>query len=258
MSEVDRFSPSATAAIIGASGDIGSNLANYLVRNGVKVICSVRPASLHRFKARVNYVGSLMRVFVGDMLDSDNLRKTIWDADIIYNMAGVVTLGARPEEFARVIAVNGFAQGVITHWIQQAGKGEEVKVVYPSSQRVHLALAHASVDTWVQEAVEAFSTHRDALVDKQDISTALGTFAAQFLVVHPLPTQCNVYEISKRLGEHLVSWLPQHCLMRISGVYGPGFTRGFIARAVHPQPEGNFEAAEKRDFVYIDDLNDLL
>ena len=249
---------STTAAIIGASGDIGSQLAGNLVHNGVRVICSVRPASLHSFKERASPIDPRMRILTGDVLDLANLRVIIQEADVLYNMAGVVTLSSKPDEFARVIAINGFSQGIITYLIQQMGRDRDVKVVYPSSQRVHLTSANASVDAWVQNAAQAYSACQDALVGEQDISTALEQFAEQFIASRPLPAGLNVYDISKRLGEHFVSLLPRHLSVRISGVYGPSFTRGFIHRAVNPKPEGNIEASEIRDFIYIDDLNEIL
>ncbi|KAI9770987.1 MAG: hypothetical protein M1840_002691 [Geoglossum simile] len=251
-------SSTTTAAIIGASGDIGSQLADYLVHNDVRVICSIRSASLPKFRTRMKYADSRMRVLIGDVLDLANLQEIIQGADILFNMAGAVTLSSKPGGFAKVIALNGFAQGIITHFIQQMGRDKNVKFVYPSSQRVHLTSANASVDAWVQEAAEAFFARKDALVSEQDIYTVLERFAGQFIASHPLPTGFNVYEISKRLGEHFVSLLPRHSLARISGVYGPGFTRGFIYRAVNPKAEGNVEASEKRDFIYIDDVNELL
>ena len=247
-----------TAAIIGASGDIGSQLARCLVRNDVRAICSVRHASFNSLKKRVNCVDPRMRVLTGNVLDLDNLRVIIQEADVLYNMAGIVTLSSKPDEFAKVIALNGFAQGTISYFIRQAGRDRAVKVIYPSSQRVHLTSADVSVHIWVQSAVQAYSAHQDDLVAEQDICTALERFAKQFLASHPLPAGSNVYEISKRLGEHFVSSLPRHIIVRISGVYGPSFTRGFIHRAVNPKPEGNIEASEIRDFIYIDDLSELL
>ena len=247
-----------TAAILGASGDIGSQLAGYLVHNGVRVICSVRPASLQSFKKRMNHVDPWMRILTGDVLDLANLRVIIQEADVLYNMAGVVTLSSKPDEFARVIALNRFAQGVITHLIQQMGRDRDVKVVYPSSQRVHLTSANASVDAWIQDAARAYFARQDALVAEQDIYAALERSAEQFIASHPLPADFNVYDISKRLGEHFVSLLPRHLSVRISGAYGPSFTRGFIHRTVNPKPEGNVEASEVSDFIYIDDLNELL
>ena len=247
-----------TAAIIGASGDIGSQLLAYLVHNGVRVVCSIRSGSLHTFKTRANCTDPRMRVSTGDVLDLANLRRLIQEADILYNMAGVVTLSSKPAEFARVLTLNGFAQGIITYLIQRMGREKDVKFVYPSSQRIHLTVANASVDAWVSDAAKAFSACKDSLVAEQDINAALERFAAQFITSHPLPTGFNVYEISKRLGEHFVSLLPRHSLVRISGVYGPSFTRGFIYRAVNPKAEGNVEAPEKRDFIYIDDINEIL
>ena len=199
-----------------------------------------------------------MRVLTGDVLDLDNLRVIIQEADVLYNMAGIVTLSSKPDEFAKVITLNGFAQGTITSFIRQMGRDRDVKVIYPSSQRVHLTSANASVDAWVHSAAQAYSAYQEDLVAEQNKYTALERFAKQFLASHPLPAGSNVYEISKRLGEHFVSSLPQHLVVRISGVYGPSFTRGFIHRAVYPKSEGNIEASEIRDFIYIDDLSELL
>lgn len=131
-------------------------------------------------------------------------------------------------------------------------------MVYPSTQRVHLTSASASIDAWVEEAAGSYFAHEDGLVTEQDVYTALERFTVQFIASHPLPAGFNVYKISKRLGERFVSLLPRHSLVRISVVYDPSFTRGFIHRAVNPKPEGNVEAPEKRDFIYIDDLNKLL
>ena len=249
---------STTAAIIGASGDIGSQLASYLVHNGIRVICSVRPASLHSFKKRANHIDPGMHILTGGVLNLANLRVMIQEADVLYNMAGVVTLSSKPDEFERVIALNGFCQGIITHLVQQMGRDWDVKVIYPSSQRVHLTSANASVNAWVQNASRAYFACQDALIAEQDVYTALEQFTEHLIASHPLPAGVNVYDVSKQLGEHFVSLLPRQLSVRISGVYGPSFTRGFIHRAVNPKLEGNIEASEIRDFIYIDDLTELL
>ncbi|KAI0448376.1 hypothetical protein F5B21DRAFT_518954 [Xylaria acuta] len=84
--------------------------------------------------------------------------------------------------------------------------------------------------------------------------------AARFLASHPLLAGVNAYEMFKWLGESFVSQLPRYSLMRISSAYGPGFTRGFIYRAISPNKarRGYVETAEKRDFIYDDDLSELL
>ncbi|KAK0121429.1 hypothetical protein ONS95_009723 [Cadophora gregata] len=258
VSDTGNHSPLTTAAVIGGSGDIGSQLVGHLVRNGVRVVCSVRSTTSVSFRKRQNLLDPKVRILTGNLLNFANLRWMIREADVLYNMAGIVSLNSKLDEFAKVIAINGLAQGVITHIIREMGRDKDLKVVYPSSQRVHLTDANVSVDTWIQEAGEAFSKHADALIAEQDTCTALEKFAELFISNHPLPAGFNIYEISKRLGEFFVSLLPRHSLMRISSVYGPAFTRGFTYRAINPKSEGNFEMPEKRDFIYSDDLNELL
>ena len=247
-----------TAAILGASSDIGSQLACYLVRQGMQVLCCVRPASLDSFMAKTIEANQQMRVLAGELLDPANLRLVIEQAEVLYNMAGIVTLGAKPEAFARVIAINGFAQGSIAHMIRQSGKEQEIKVIYPSTQRVHLVIKDASVTSWIKDAAQAFFDSQEALAAEPNMLAALEQFAEQLLVNHPLPAGPNVYEISKRLGEYFVSLLPRHLIVRITGAYGPSFSRGFVYRATNPKSEGNSESAEIRDFIYVDDLNEVL
>ena len=217
---IENINPSLTitAAINGASADIGSQLADSVVHDGVLVICSIRSAALHTFRTQAINTEPRIRECIRDLLDLANQRIVICEADILYNMAGVVIISTRPDKFAKIIAVNGFAQGIITQLIQQIKKVQDITVVYPSSQRVHLSSANAFVDKWVQEAGESFFARKDALVAEKDIYTALKKFAEQFIAGYPLPNGLNVYEISKRLGEHLMSSFPRHSLLRASSV----------------------------------------
>ena len=247
-----------TAAILGASGDVGSQLAGYLAHNGVRVICSVRAASLRTFERRTSHMNRGMRVLTGDVPDLANLRLIIREADVLYNMAAIVTLSSKPDQFAKILALNGLAQGVITHLIQRMGRDRDIKVIYPSSQRVHWTIGNTSVEAWIHNAAQAYFARQDELEAEHDISLALEQFAAHFIASHPLPAGVNVYDVSKRLGEYFVSFLPRHLSVRISGAYGPSFRRGFVYRAVNPSREGNIEVAETRDFIYIDDLNEIL
>ncbi|KAH6665672.1 hypothetical protein B0J14DRAFT_679020 [Halenospora varia] len=124
-----------TAGIIGTSGYIGFQLVGYLLHNNVRVICTIRSASLHSFKKRTNLTdpNPRVRVLTGNVLDLANLPVIIQEVDALYNMVGVVTISSKPNELARVIALNGFAQGIITHLIQEIGRDQDVKVLYPSA-----------------------------------------------------------------------------------------------------------------------------
>ncbi|KAK6193484.1 hypothetical protein LQW54_012422 [Pestalotiopsis sp. IQ-011] len=246
-------------AVIGASGDIGSALTDYLVDRVTRVICTVRQHSLDKFNDKIradNHVN--LRVLTGHPLDIPNLEIIIKDSDVLYNMAAVVTLSSDPRDQAKVIALNGFGQGIITHLIKSTGRENEIKVVYPSSQRVHLTLGDGAMDLWVQRASRAFQEEEEILMASQDVCASLEEFSERFIKDYPIPSGHNVYEVSKRLGEQFVSLLRRHVLVRISGVYGPSFTRGFISRAVSPRDRKSYESVEIRDFIFADDLNEIL
>ncbi|KAI3317793.1 3-dehydroquinate synthase-domain-containing protein [Xylariaceae sp. AK1471] len=259
VTAVSSIPPPRKAGIIGASGDIGSALTDYLVCHNTQVVCSIRAPSLDKFKTRTKCPGDRTRVLIGDAFDLSNLRAMISEVDVVYNLAGIVTLGSQPHDFPKVLAVNGFAQGIMTHLVQQAGRDGYVKIIFPSTQRVHLTSDDELVAMWVHTAAEAFAARKDELLsDHQDIYTKLESFARDLILVHPLPTGFDVYEISKRLGEYFVSSLSRYSLVRISDVYGPTVARGFVSRAIHPKSTVSSEARERRDFVYIDDVIELL
>ncbi|CAF9914792.1 MAG: hypothetical protein GOMPHAMPRED_008274 [Gomphillus americanus] len=248
-----------TIAVTAASGDIGSQLAGYCLSKNIRLICSVRPTALDKFDARMVHLDNNATLLVGDILHLDNLRTMIRHANVFFNMAGIVTLGAKCEDFGKVIALNGFPQGIVTWLIQEMNRESEVKVLFSSSQRVHLTLDDESITKWVAEAAAQFSSQAYHLLQSSDVQQALEQFTNDFLINRPLPQGHNVYEASKRLGEHFVALLPRHCLMRISSVYGSGYTRGMVYRACNPKSTSmNVEECEIRDFVYNDDLLELM
>lgn len=82
-----------------------------------------------------------MRVLIENVLDLTNLRVIIQEADILFNMAGIVTLSSKPDGFAKIITINGFAQGIITHFIHQMGREKDVKLVTKEEMNPDLTLA---------------------------------------------------------------------------------------------------------------------
>ncbi|KAJ1324255.1 2-epi-5-epi-valiolone synthase [Microdochium nivale] len=273
-----------TAAVLGASGDIGAALVQYLLDHGAKVFCTVRtrPGVTGKDGSGHTRIERLrtpdhpnLHVLVGYPLDKAILESIILEADVIYNMAAVVSLSSTPADQAQVIGLNGFGQGVVTYMVKALCRQDEVKIVYPSSQRVHLTLGHADIDAWVRLAEVAFAEWAQTSLlpmiqdsgkgvpsqnnNNFDMATALESLATDFIAANPLPRSvANIYELSKRLGEQLVALSARHVLVRISGVYSPSFTRGFAARAARPRNKKSFESVELRDFIYIDDLNKIL
>lgn len=250
-----RLPSAQSISIIGASGDLGSVLAQHIIdKRQEGVICLARSSSLHKLHSRLGCSGARTRILLGDILHPVHLRTIIRDTNTLINMAGIVTLSSPKNEHASVLAVNGFAQGVICHLIFESGSEKRIKFIYPSTQRTYLIISDARALQWIEKAIDAFSSSKSAITKRRDITRALHTFAADFVSSHPIPANVNVYELSKLLGERMVSTLPYHAVLRISGVYGPGFTRGFIQRAINPKSTENFEAAEIRDFIYVDDV----
>jgi nucleoside-diphosphate-sugar epimerase len=97
----------AKALITGASGFIGSHLANALKQLGDEVTCLVRGAS------RVDRLQPLgVRLAVGDVLDVESLRAAVCGQEVVYHVAGCVCAIGKSKYYQ----VNG--QG--THNVAQA------------------------------------------------------------------------------------------------------------------------------------------
>jgi dihydroflavonol-4-reductase len=107
--------------ITGASGFVGSHLAETLAKNKVKVKLLVRPTSRLPFKPTAQ-----MELCYGDVTDFESLRNAIRDVKVVYHLAGVL----RGSDFSIYRNVN--AEG--TRNVCRAAAEEGVKrLVYVSS-----------------------------------------------------------------------------------------------------------------------------
>lgn len=95
----DRFLPkSETIALTGATGFIGTALAERLAGTDRKVQALIRPASTHKQPA-----GIAVRWIQGDLGDRESLRRLLEGADAVIHCAGTVR-GATREQFNRINA----------------------------------------------------------------------------------------------------------------------------------------------------------
>ncbi len=99
-----------TIAITGATGFIGSALAQRLAASGCHVQALVRPASIHKRPEKPN-----IRWIQGDLADLKGLQRLVRGADAVVHCAGTVR-GATRAQFDR-INVDGVAQ--LVHSIEQ-------------------------------------------------------------------------------------------------------------------------------------------
>ncbi|BBO30539.1 NAD-dependent epimerase/dehydratase family protein [Lacipirellula parvula] len=79
--------------ITGASGFVGSNLAQRLIRDGWEVRCLLRPTS------RVEFLGNLpFERFEGGLSDADSLRRAVRGVDYVFHVAGR-TAAFKPSQY---------------------------------------------------------------------------------------------------------------------------------------------------------------
>lgn len=110
------------ALVTGASGFVGSHLAESLARQKIKVKLLVRPTSRLPFKPH-----PLMELCYGDVTDLESLRKAVKGVKTVYHLAGLL----RGANFSAYQKVN--AEG--TRNVCRAMEGEKAarKLIYVSS-----------------------------------------------------------------------------------------------------------------------------
>ncbi len=110
--------------LTGASGFIGSHLAERLVDLGYDVTCMVRKTSNVEFLKTLN-----VRLVYGSLEDRDSLRRVVTNVDLIYHPAGLIKARCRPDFFT----VNCEGTRNLLNAIIEASSGLQ-RFVYFSSQ----------------------------------------------------------------------------------------------------------------------------
>ena len=73
------------SVVTGATGFIGSHLADLLLEKGHKVICLVRKTSNTKWLD-----GKELEIVTSGLLDKVSLKKVLKDADYLFHVAGIV------------------------------------------------------------------------------------------------------------------------------------------------------------------------
>ncbi|MFH1327566.1 MAG: ROK family protein [Candidatus Bathyarchaeota archaeon] len=250
------------AVVIGATGDLGSQLTKSLVDEGYEVTVSVRPQSIEKLRDRVGDKVAKVGILKGTVFSVNNLKEMVALNSTIYDMSGLVGLDIEEEDYLEVLAVNGFSKGLITSLIKRANRESKVRVIYPSTQRISLISDREDVKTWVDKAVAEFDLIVDDLLrENNDVGEQVIRFARAFILENPMPPDLNIYELSKLIAESYIARLDNSVNARIAHAYGEGYVLSrTVPRMVDTLARGG-RREEKNILIYpiyVDDLNEIL
>lgn len=173
------------AFITGATGLIGSHLAEQLRARGDEVVALVRPTSDTRFLQRLG-----VQMVLGDLSDEDSLRRGMVGADVVFHAAAKVTDWGPWSEFQRD-TIDG------THHVLEAMRATGVRrLVHISSVAVYGHQAHCQ-GIWTEDA----------------------PYPTQFLAWEYYPA-AKIAAEKLVLGYHEKRWV-EASIIRPSWIYGP-------------------------------------
>jgi dTDP-L-rhamnose 4-epimerase len=101
--------------ITGGAGFVGSHLADELMRHGhtVRALDSLSPQVHGDGRRRPDYLDPDVELMVGDVRDSDAVRKSLEGIDAVYHFAAMVGVGQSMYEVARYTEVNNYGTAVL-------------------------------------------------------------------------------------------------------------------------------------------------
>lgn len=251
-----KLSSDQIITIFGPTGDLGSQLANYLIGEKRKTLLVVRKGHLEKLKRSVKLNNSVQILEVSTLFDKSLLDKIFKSSKIVFNLAGLVSLSFQEKVYPHILLINGFFPGLLV----RSNKKIQMPIVYASTQRMKILVQRQDVKHWISSATKAFKNFIEMTNIKTDFEAGALAFAKNFLSDYPIPSDVNIYELSKALGEAMLRQSNNSIILRVSSCYGPRCSaRRTIGRLIFSRLLGQ-EAVEKeeiRDFLYIHDLNEI-
>lgn len=240
--------------ILGATGDLGSQLANHLTRTGNNVHVVTRIGTLTKLQRRVRLGNETKISQVRTLFDRQIIHDILHNSRIVFNLVGLVSLSFAPKVFPNVLLINGFFPGVLAY----LNRRYKVRIVYASTQRLYAVSKNKTLRLWTEQVAKEFYLRIKSILKNKEIETALLRLSSTVLQEYPLPSGVNIYDASKILGELFLKDNRQSIILRVSSCYGPGCSlRRTVGRLILARFLGNTrsEKQETRDYIFCDDLN---
>jgi len=248
--------PFRRVSVTGGSGAIGSQLHRTLER--VPHVKSISVLSRPSGKNTRISGSEKVEVVQGDLLDIEALKKLVESGEVIFHLGGWSNIGPKPK-IEEIFATNVLSTAVLS----QLAQSHQRKFIFASTtfvynlgtQRPDTTISEDSfhlrpeLEPWVRTSQDEFSRLANQI--------AMGslTFADSLPMISeflektpiPLPTDANLYALSKLIAERLVVQT-QGMVFRFSNVYGPGDDSD---RAVPKFFKQMTEAKEPKEFKFV-------
>lgn len=218
------------ALVTGATGFIGSHLAEGLLRKGAKVRALARSADRLRWLKEIEDV----EVVFGSLEDSESLMRAVDDVDVVYHAAGIVKARSAAEFFnVNTRGTENILQAVM------ASKGTPPRFVFVSSQA---AVGPSRLDEAMDESAPAnpITPYGRSKLKAEEAVLALKDRIPVILIRPPAvygPREADLYMFFKLASRGVVP-IPGFGDRMVSLTYVEDLVQGIILAGTQPEALG--------------------
>ena len=255
-----------TVLITGGAGFIGAHLAAQLLEQGdhVRVLDSLHP-QVHRGGERPEYLPADVELVVGDVRDSDAVRKALVGVDRVAHLAARVGVGQSMYEISEYTSVNGVGTGVLLealldHPVERLVVASSMSVY---GEGLYVDAQGEPVPSADRRRADLEAGRWEPLGEQGQALTPVATPETKS------PALSSVYALGKYDQERLClmfgdAYKVPTTALRFFNAYGPyqalsnpytGVLAIFASRLLNGRPPLVFEDGEqRRDFVSVHDV----